>query len=1033
MNRTITDLADICRKNRLAEKLLFVPSHTVGHQIGQWLAKSGTSWVNLRVTTAAMFAAEVTSVELSRTGRRFIESDERLAVVEEICRMDGGGVDSEGYFRKAGSVVGLRKALSNTLHELRMAGIGPGNMSARSFLVTAKGEELRDLLTAYEDVLEKRKLVDHAGLLSLATAMIEKSTRPERMVMVLSDFPVTSLERALIGAASGDGLIVLRHDRPAGSTEPSRFFALGKEERRSGEKPEADSGLLKWILDPQGAPPVRNDGTVALFHALGESNEIREVFRRILASGAPVDDVELVIPGVDPYGPLVRDVAASLDLPVTFASGIPVGATRPGSALVLYLKWQVEEFAEKHLRHLLAGGYIELDLPEGGESLSARQAAPLLREAQIGWGRERYALRLRSLAESYAVSAVEWRAEGEDEKASWAEGTEKKIRRLQGWIEGILEATVKTGEEAGETVSRAAFYDGCLSFVETRCRVGGELDDAARSGLIDLLRSLRSGPSLSDPLPALAEGLTETIAGLSVGYSGPKPGALHVADYRSAGWSSRGRTFIVGLDQARFPGPQLQDPIILDEEREKLGAGMVQSGERLKEKVYLMAKVLASAGGHITISYPCRDLLDDRVLLPASLVLNAYRLVAGHPSADYSELVRYLGEPVGFIPDRASQPLNEWEWWLSRGKSGGYDQSSVLDCYPNLRQGRIAEEARTTGAMTHYDGHAPSAAKVFAPYEKKRVLSPSQLESLATCPFRFFMTYLLHVEPLEDLEKDPGRWLDGAQRGTLLHDVFRRFMEHLAGKGERPGREAHWSYLKELALEEVGKWKEVIPPPSNFAFDREVREVLQTCETFLRDEEERCRTVEPCFFELSFGVKGEGGPGTHEPVEIAIEGKGSFLLRGRIDRVDRCGEHRYEVWDYKTGSSYGYKEGDYFRNGRQIQHVLYSVAAETLLRRRHDKKASVVRGGYYFPGPKGEGLRIERNETRRGEAFEILDDLFTLLTTGAFPSAHDTDACAFCSHSPACGGGETVVARCRELLSGSDELLEPLRRLLKGD
>lgn len=53
MNAAINELAEICKKNRLTEKLLFVPSYSIGHQIGEWLAKTGTPWINLRVTTAA--------------------------------------------------------------------------------------------------------------------------------------------------------------------------------------------------------------------------------------------------------------------------------------------------------------------------------------------------------------------------------------------------------------------------------------------------------------------------------------------------------------------------------------------------------------------------------------------------------------------------------------------------------------------------------------------------------------------------------------------------------------------------------------------------------------------------------------------------------------------------------------------------------------------------------------------------------------------------------------------------------------------
>lgn len=1029
MNSTIKELAEICEKYRLAEKLLFVPSYSVGHQIGQWLAKSGAPWINLRTTTPAGFAAETVFLELAKTNIRLIESAERLTIVDDLCRRNDQWARGAGYFSEAFGVAGIVKALDNTIHELRMAGLGPDSIKPSSFLVEEKGNELIALLRAYEHRLEEKRLIDHAGLIALAARIVPWRAGQDRIVMTLSDYPVAFLEEKLIRLAGGDRLIVLGHDTPAGTVQPSAFFKTSEHDGGQAEKPETDCGLLKWILDPEAAPAPFADGTVTLFHALGESNEVREVFRRILAFRVVLDDVEIVIPSVEPYGPLIRDVAASLGVPVTFGPGVPLTMTRPGCALLTYLQWQTEDFAEKYLRYLLSDGYIRLKGAKDKPPLSARQAASFLREAQIGWGQDRYASRLASLAGAYSAKAEGWRFEGEDEKASWAEEAGKKIGWLKDWVERIIAALPRLDEATG-TIERTVFYGSCLSFVEQNCRIASDLDAAAKSRIVELLQSLKSGPSLSDSLSELGTRLTEMIGVTSVGHSGPLPGALHVADYRSAGWSGRTMTFVMGLDQARFPGPVLQDPIILDEERESLGPAMKPSVEVLKEKAYLMAKLLASIRGRVTISYPCRDLLDDRELMPSSLVLNAYRVISGRPLADYTELNRYLGEPAGFAPESSSSALNEWEWWLSLYGDGGYTEASVLDCYPELARGRSAEEARTAEKMTCYDGYVPSAEGVLNPLEKKRMLSASQIEHLARCPFRFFLTYLLHVEPIEDLEKDPNQWLQGAPRGILLHDVFRQFMEYVTQRGERPDRATHWDYLKGLATESIEKWREVIPPPSAFAYEREIKEILLTSQTFLKDEEERCRTVVPCFFELSFGVKSEDGQTLYEAVEIPLGGKQSFLLRGRIDRVDRCGEHLYEVWDYKTGSAYGYKESDHYKNGRQIQHLVYSMAAEELIRRHYDSEASVVRGGYYFPGPKGEGLLIERDETRRTEGLRILKELFSLLKGGVFPSAYDSGECSFCLHAPACGGGVRAVARCKELLAGSETLLDPLRRLL---
>ena len=159
-----------------------------------------------------------------------------------------------------------------------------------------------------------------------------------------------------------------------------------------------------------------------------------------------------------------------------------------------------------------------------------------------------------------------------------------------------------------------------------------------------------------------------------------------------------------------------------------------------------------------------------------------------------------------------------------------------------------------------------------------------------------------------------------------------------------------------------------------------------------------------------------------------MPGKGNFRLRGRIDRVDRSGPHEYEVWDYKTGSTWGFKEESYLNQGKHLQHALYAVAAEALLRKDLDKKAKVVRAGYFFPGHKGEGLRIEKSQLQRDELYEVLEDLFELLQNAVFPSSSDKDPCGVCKYHSICGGPNVAVPRCTTKLA-ADKKLKPFQRL----
>ena len=600
----------------------------------------------------------------------------------------------------------------------------------------------------------------------------------------------------------------------------------------------------------------------------------------------------------------------------------------------------------------------------GGVRPSASRAATLLREAGIGWGRERYPKRLKALEESYRLKAQEEREEDEEEKALRAERTAAEIEWVAKFLEEIA-ATVPVRNGEGEVQTRD-LLTGILDFLNRFCRTASEMDGVAKSKLKDLFESLIGSPSLSKPAAEAAGWLKEIVQGVSVGHSKPKPGSIHVAHYSLGGYSGRKETFILGLDQSKFPGALLQDPVLLDVERKSLGNELVLSKDLLNEKVYLLAKVLSSLEGRVTLSYSCRDLREDRELFPCSALLAVYRLLKKDPRADYRSMARSLGEPIGFIPGEDSVPLNDWEWWL-RHREPGFSGESVHRCYPDLLQGEEAERNRDVDVLGQYDGLVSSIAGKMDPFDRARVLSCSRLEALAKCPFAFFIQYVLGIEPLEEVEKDPNRWLEAWQRGSLLHDVFHRFMKELKVRGEKPSLKKHQSLLMKIAGEEIEKWREEVPPASDLAFNREKEEIEQSLQIFLKDEEERCKTIDPCYFELSFGIpqKGIESPSTKEPVEIALKGGKKFRLRGRIDRVDRSKAGEFEIWDYKTGSTWGYKEQEYVKQGRHLQPALYAAAAEVLLQEGKGKKAKVARSGYYFPTAKGNGLRIVRSPAVR--------------------------------------------------------------------
>ncbi|HBG23025.1 MAG TPA: hypothetical protein DDW83_07210, partial [Peptococcaceae bacterium] len=287
---------------------------------------------------------------------------------------------------------------------------------------------------------------------------------------------------------------------------------------------------------------------------------------------------------------------------------------------------------------------------------------------------------------------------------------------------------------------------------------------------------------------------------------------------------------------------------------------------------------------------------------------------------------------------------------------------------------------RQASEPTIYDGALDRAAKPadipVSPRIPRKPISCSQLECLAACPFSYFLKYILRLELPQDLLYDPSGWLDPLQRGILLHSVFCDFMRQLASSRERVDEKRHQDLIYQIALQLVDQYKEKVPIPSDLIFQSETNEILESCDFFLAIESRRKST--PLYFEVPFGLGKEevkkAGCGLAEPVRLDL-GKGHILsICGRIDRIDQISENCFSVWDYKTGKGKAYGDEKFYDKGRQIQHAIYAIAAEEILKVLH-VSPQVVSSGYIFPSKKGEGRQVTRQVSDRESLVSLLNTM----------------------------------------------------------
>jgi ATP-dependent helicase/nuclease subunit B len=1000
-SRLIAALAAACAEDPLAEKVFVAPSLLEGHTLVERLAREGHPWTNLRVETVRTLALAAAGPQLAREGLRLLSRAQALALVEQACAQALG---TKSYFGALRDRTGLHRAIQRTLDELRAAGIGPGRLPAAAFTDRRKASDLRKVLVGYSDALAKGRFVDFLGVLARA-ATAETRSDPSTLFLLPSDAELSELERTVLERIAGDRLRRLPVDE-----------------------------LATWTARAASASLIR---------AIGEENEIREVFRRCLSGGIPFDDVEILHTDEGVYPALAWELSREHGIPCTFAAGIAVTYSRPGQAALAFLAWIAEGFAADRLREALASGAASLRRLDGGaDAPPAGMVAREIRRARIGWGRGRHLSVLdRHVRELGGPERPSRRDEPGDD-APPEERSALRARRLEAahLARAFTARALELAPADGSDDPMRALTRGAAAFVTEFARVIDDLDAAARIALETLFREIAELPAAPVRLDDALERLRDAVGELAVMADRPRPGRLHVSGFAAGGHSGRNHTFLLGLDETRHPGRDLEDPVLLDDERRRINESLNRpllsiERERPREQARALQACVARLRGHLTASYSkfdLRNLSQAGEPAPSPFFLELYRAKTG-TNADYGDMLADLPPPAGFVPD-ARTALDEGEWWLARlaavAAAPGSGAPLVRRRFPWLEDGRVARAARASDDFTLWDGRLAAPTPELDPRRTGAPTSASLVQSLAGCPFAYFVRNVLKVQPPDDLDRDSKRWLEPRDEGSLLHEVFRTFLEDLTRRGEKPETVRHAEALFALAEEHIAAWRERVPPSSEVAFQSQRETILHACRTFLAAETDHCRDVTPRWFEVGFGMRhvADGGIASAEPVEISL-GRGERVrLRGSIDRVDEAKDGVYHVWDYKTGSAAGIQEGRGLYGGRQAQPALYALAFETLLK-RSGREGRVALSGYFFPGRKGEGQRmtipVDAQET--GQA---LARLFDLAGAGLFPHATSKTGCKFCEFEAVCGGpADASAASLRKLAASTDPILTAFRQL----
>jgi ATP-dependent helicase/nuclease subunit B len=998
MDPFLEQLRALCAASPTRAKWVFVRSHGVGRTIGDRLALSGTDWANLRFVTPLDVAVRMGGPFLVERGVDPSEDGLGPALVMRLLLDLPAG--SPGYFRALGDQPPMAAALWATLRELRMAGIGAGDLPADAFASPDKHAELVALLRAYE-----RFLAEHARG-DAATVFAEALQHPDWCPIQAADCWTaqpnvvwTPLEQRLLDAMPGERLVPAACDLP-GVALPRRLKDA-EVDRRATRAP------LAFLRQPESAPPAstRGEGAAAieLFQAGGVEAEVEEAFRRIFESGRRLDDVEIICARRD-HAALVWEKAIRYGWPVTTGEGLPAAMTRPGRAILAFVEWIRDDFAAGRLRRLLQSGDVRIDVP----SLTNANAARLLLRAKASWGRGTYAAALGAEAARERRRAS--RDDATDEDRARREARAGEAIALAGWIDALI-ARVPALDANGR-LDLGAFADSVIAFLADIAARTSALDAVAASALAEAIGELHALGRFDCTLDRAIRFIHERIDSVTVGVDRPRPGHLHVSSLGHGGYAGRPLVFVVGLEEGQvFPAP-IEDAVLLDAERHRIAPSLRLALDRTDETVYAaldtLARVSAVAGGRVVLSYSCCDLRAGRDTYASWILLQAHRVASGRPAATYRDLHEHLGGACSCVPARAGGALEPSRWWLHGVRRGGPStRGDVLVAYPALAAGLAAQAARASDQFTEFDGWVPTAGPVLDPCVAERVASVTGLEDAASCPFRYFLRRGLGVEAIEVGERDRDVWINALDRGSLLHDLYAQLVRRCraANRAATVALDSDWLVERaEAALEDLALRT---PPPSTECRARETALFMDDVRLFVEGEEQLDASRTPVGVEVAFGYAAAEDPEPlAQPDPIDLDLGAGLVLRvvGRIDRIDRVGPHEYEIVDYKTGRYWPKDWLGTFAGGRRLQHAIYGLAALELLK-RVDASARVVGAEYYHSSAKGQQARKRIPMPSRAAIAAVLADLRAVIASGTLVHSSTADACKWCHYQYACRSG----------------------------
>ena len=804
-----------------------------------------------------------------------------------------------GPLRRSATRPRFARALERLFDELQAAGIEPEEVEASAATLEGSAylSDIASLFGGYEEVRRRTGRADAHGIAREAIAKLrgDGSFWGERPVFLYGFDDLTENQFELVGALAERAEVTVALPYEEGSAAlAARGRLLRRLQERIGAADEVlteadplntESLVLFHLTRSFGQPHpkrVEHDGSLTLLRSAGtraEAEAIAVQVSRLVRDGADPAEIAIALRDPSRRGP---EVAAALErngIAAALEAEVPAAGTSVGGALVALLE---AEFGARRASDLLR--YLR-----GPSGFSP---------SRVDWFERR--LR-RGRVRDAETALLLW--QGEDGEPP------RDLVRLR---EAAERSPAALAAEVGALAARMASRPLRDAGDGPSLPQGEGLELRAASEIASALAELAElGPLAPEPpeLAALVEELDFRV------WSGPVEGRVRIADpYRLR--AARFDHVIVGsLQDGEFPRRDRGgDPFLADAQRETLGLDPRRDTEA--EERYLFHACLALARQSLVLSY--RDSDEDGAATARSPLIDDVRALLSpapdgtgpDPLEQELTVSRDLAQVVAPLAEAASE--DELARALAAYGPGadapallaqvGVEGELVWRLVERVESARRAEAAsRAPGPLAN-----PAALESLA---SVAAYGGTTLEEFDVCSYRWFAGHELDPQLLDPVP-------DPLVQGGLMHEALDRLYRERPGGDPlpRPGTLAAWTVRGRELVAAIVAERELGDHPAERAIVRRVERLL---ERFLAEEAEReTGGFEPWLLEARFGE--------HPDAERPVLDLGGWGLHGAVDRVDRAGDGRAVVIDYKLASQVTPREK--FEERAKLQLPLYLLA-----------------------------------------------------------------------------------------------------------